>query len=41
VLWHHQLTGAVWMWVMKGLAVESATWVATVPDTGYQVQHPK
>ena len=41
ILWHHQVEGSVRMWVMNDLALESATRVATVPDTGFRVQHPK
>jgi len=33
--------GALWVWMMNGATITSATWVATVPDVGYQVVTPR
>ena len=37
ILWHHATRGEVWVWLMNGTVKLSETWVATVPDVGYQV----
>jgi hypothetical protein len=37
ILWHHATLGRVWMWMMNGATSLSATYVATVPDVGYQI----
>ena len=29
--------GEVWLWLMDGTAKLSQTWVATVPEVGYQI----
>ena len=37
ILWHHATRGEVWVWLMNGAAKLSETYVATVPETGYQI----
>jgi hypothetical protein len=37
ILRHHLTRGEVWVWLMDGTAKVSEAWVATVPDTGYQI----
>jgi hypothetical protein len=37
ILWRHATQGDVWVWLMNGTTKLSETWVATVPDTGYQI----
>ena len=37
ILWRNIVQGDVWVWLMDGTARLSETYVATVPDTGYQI----
>ena len=37
ILWHHATRGEVWVWLMNRTTRISQTWVATVPDVGYQI----
>jgi hypothetical protein len=37
MLWHHATRGEVWIWPMNGTTKVSETWVATVPEVGYQI----
>ena len=37
ILWHHATRGEVWVWLMDGTTTISETYVATVPDTAYQI----
>jgi len=38
ILWHHATRGEVWVWPMDAVTGRrSETWVATVPDVGYQI----
>jgi hypothetical protein len=41
ILWRHATRGEVRVWLMNGAAKVSETWVATVPDVGYQIVKAK
>ena len=37
IVWHHATRGEVWVWLMDGTTKVSQTWVATVPEVGYEI----
>ena len=37
ILWHHNLRGEVWVWLMNGAVPLSRNYVGSVPDTGYRI----
>ena len=39
IFWRHATLGEVWVWLMDGTTKVYETWVATVPEVGYQIMN--